>query len=156
MRIGASLLILFFFALACQPKVEKQLSKASADFNWEYRRGACFGTCPVYDFRFDGQGRASFQGKHHVAFVGDTSFQLSPAEVQAFRELLLEEQFLALDSSYLNEYIADLAERQLRLSLPGVGFQKSVRVQWEAPPNLLRIEEAVQELLRPRALLMSR
>lgn len=53
-----------------------------------YEAGPCFGSCPVYSFTVRPDGSGSFTGKRFTAVTGKRSFQLTPAEYDAFAAAL--------------------------------------------------------------------
>ena len=56
-----------------------------------YETAACFGTCPVYSVTVDTQsGAGAFMGAQHTATTGAARFQVTPAQVRAFRAAVVE------------------------------------------------------------------
>lgn len=53
-----------------------------------YEAGPCFGSCPVYSFTVNPDGRGSFTGKTFTTVTGERSFELTPEQYDAFAAAL--------------------------------------------------------------------
>lgn len=53
-----------------------------------YEAGPCFGSCPVYSFTVSPDGRGHFTGKNFTTVTGERSFELTPAQYDAFAAAL--------------------------------------------------------------------
>lgn len=54
-----------------------------ATFLVKLERQACYGMCPVYTLRIDGDGKVTFEGKDHVKAKGEKTKKLDRATVDA-------------------------------------------------------------------------
>jgi hypothetical protein len=72
----------------------------STDLSFELRRGACFGFCPMYRVRIDGDGTVTWEGERFVGTKGHASAKVDPARVQVLARRFREARFFALKDEY--------------------------------------------------------
>ena len=56
------------------------------------KRGACYGTCPVYEMKIMSDGRVSYKGIVHVSKKGDYEGMLSKTELQELTEMVTDKE----------------------------------------------------------------
>ncbi len=88
-----------------QPSTPKKTQADAAspppdDFYVQLKRGACFGRCPQYAVRIDGDGQVTFNGERFVAALGEQKSQTDSAALGALRALLRQPEVAALKDIY--------------------------------------------------------
>jgi Domain of unknown function (DUF6438) len=90
-------------ASACglfSPSPTPLLSGVPADFQISLERGPCFGACPVYLLTVFADGTVAYEGRQFVAVEGSHTATLSPDEVEALAQAVLEADFFELADEY--------------------------------------------------------
>jgi len=105
-----SILILGSFS-AC-----KSSKNQSIPSSIELERTGCYGTCPIYTFTLDSEGKGSFQGERFTEKLGSWKKEFSEVELRPLWELVD-----GLDwSQYNDEYptnVSDLPATILRVQM---------------------------------------
>lgn len=134
--------ILFLFALAlgltsCDPYQFDQSSSI------ELKKDPCFGVCPVYSFKMDGKGQASFEGSRNVSKLGKYTRQLSPDETNAVFTAFEQANFSAFQDEY-TAHVTDLPTTWL--SYKNGTVAKTVKDYYGSPEALKNLEKMVEKL----------
>lgn len=124
----------------CGNRGAKYLSKPESDFTFSARTEPCFGTCPVYDLNIHSSGKAIYNGLNFTKLEGKHEKQLPSTVVDSLRTLLIEMQYLQLDSVYNDPYIADIPSTHFRLVSEQGKIDKKVWARYEEPKSVLELE----------------
>lgn len=63
-------------------------------------RTACFGTCPVYSVRINGDGTVEYVGKQYVRVVGPAQSRIPRAALQQLLDLIQKAGYFEMDAEY--------------------------------------------------------
>ena len=142
--------LLAFGLLACRSKQEQQshssaMDQASNDTLFYQHRGACFGTCPVFDFVIYKDGRALLNGIRHVKHVGSYQAMLAHEQYAPLMETIQKIGFLDWDDRYDNDKVTDLPSIITFVDLNG--NRKQVLARYKAPESLNLLNEKVDQLI---------
>ena len=131
------------FCMSCgTPKGGKGFLYSANDVI-EISKGACFGTCPVYDFKIDGLGKATFKGKAFVKREGDFVKQFSAEETNAIFDSFKRADFW----SFENEYTAAVTDLPtVWLSFYFMERSKKIRCYYDVPVKLVNLGKEVEAL----------
>jgi hypothetical protein len=144
----SSLSLLFFsliicLSISCGSTKSGKGYKYAADDIIEMSKGPCFGTCPVYDFRIDGLGNATFSGTTFVTKEGDHTKRFSAEETNALFDTFKTADFWSLE----NEYTAPVTDLPTTwLSFYFMDRNKKIRCYYGMPVRLINLIEAVEAL----------
>ncbi|RME13233.1 MAG: hypothetical protein D6816_00085 [Bacteroidetes bacterium] len=132
---------LFFVAMAALPACNHVDYDESTYV--ELKKDPCFGFCPVYTFRVDGSGKATFEGIRNVDKQGHWERQLPKEEVAALFNAFLEADFWSFEDEYTDQ-VSDLPTVWVTFSHKGQ--TKQVKDYFGAPPKLKELEALVEEI----------
>lgn len=132
---------LFFVAMTALPACKDQEYDQSTYI--ELKKDPCFGFCPVYSFRVDGSGKATFDGIRNVDKQGRWERQLGKEETAALFNAFLEADFWSFDDEYTGE-VSDLPTTWITFSHEG--RTKQVKDYFGAPAKLKELEALVEEI----------
>ncbi len=109
----------------------------------ELKKDPCFGTCPVYSFRVDGKGNATFSGIRNVSKQGDWTRQLSPT--------ITNELFMAFEngkfSDFQGEYTAQVTDLPTTWITYNNGvIDKTIKDYYGSPEALKNLEKLVETI----------
>ena len=82
----------------------------------ELERTACYGTCPIYTFTLDSEGKGSFEGKRFTEKLGSWEKEFSEVELRPLWELVEGRDW----SQFKDEYptnVSDLPATVLRIQV---------------------------------------
>lgn len=137
------LLICLSLCIGCNSSKGSKGYRYSAEDVIEMERGACFGTCPVYDFKIDGLGRATFNGKTFVKLEGAFEKQFTAEETNELFDAFKKSDFW----SYENEYTAPVTDLPTTwLSFYFMDRSKKIRCYYDIPVRLVNLIHDVEEL----------
>lgn len=136
--------------MGCRSKQEPQptaaaAEQASQDTLFYQNRGACFGTCPVFDLVIYRDGRAVFNGIRHVKHVGSYQAILAYEQYAPLMGTLEKIDFLHWEDRYDNEKVTDLPSIITGVNLNG--NRKQVLARYKAPESLNLLNESVDQLI---------
>lgn len=77
-------------------------------FELTLKRDACFGTCPVYAVRVNGNGAVDWTGERWVQQLGHLKTNVNPATVMRLRQAVQAANFFALKDEYLDMSVTGL------------------------------------------------
>ena len=104
------------------------------------RTTACFGRCPVYEFRLTGTGQATFTGKRFTDRLGNYTRTFSPAETRALFDAFARADYFAYKDQYSDD-VTDLPNRYLTLKRGE--RTKKIQLYANVPEALVRLEQLV-------------
>lgn len=134
------IIILVAFALGCSSK--KAL--IGEDLSISMAKGACFGSCPVYDIKVDHTGKAIYNGERFTSKVGKHSLQLTKAEFES-----LVTAFEAADlSKYKDMYESEIADLPtIKIGYTNNGKSKSVKGKHERPEKIKDLQALLEKIV---------
>jgi Domain of unknown function (DUF6438) len=108
------------------------------------RRGACFGTCPVYQVRLDSDGTVSWEGERFVERLGRYGGQIDAADFSRLASFIRRANFFEWEPEYAGN-VTDLPDYNLTVT---AGSQvKTVRQNGvDEPPDFWVIAALVDGL----------
>ena len=108
------------------------------------RRGACFGTCPIYEVTLNADGTASWDGERFVDRVGQYKGEVDPNDYRRLGGFVQRAGFFGWDP----EYVADVTDLpDYVLTVAAGGQTKSVRQNGvDEPPDFWVIAALVDHL----------
>ena len=133
--------LLLFLAMAILPACRE----VNFDENTyiELKKDPCFGFCPVYSFRIDGSGKATFDGVRNVEKTGHWEKQLEKEEVATLFNAFLASDFWNFQDEYTGQ-VADLPTVWITFSHQGQ--TKKIKDYYGAPAELKKLEALVEEI----------
>lgn len=108
----------------------------------ELKKDPCFGLCPVYTFKVDGKGNASFKGIRNLEKIGNWNRKLSPAETNALFAQILDAQLHQFEDAYNNAQVVDLPTTWL--SFHDGSITKTIMDRYGAPEALKNLEKLLE------------
>ncbi|MGB1003298.1 MAG: DUF6438 domain-containing protein [Salibacteraceae bacterium] len=112
------------------------LTDSSIIFSFE--QTACFGTCPVHKMVVYHNRYATYQGKRHVAQIGNYFATLSPAQIAHIYQKAEDLDFFTLDTNYS----ANMTDLPTTIITVNNGTQnKTVSAYGSYPANLQKFME---------------
>lgn len=114
----------------------------------EYRRTACFGTCPIFDLTIYDNGRAIYNGKNFVDMIGIHYTTASQDEISRIVQIAEKIRFFEMDDEYDNKGITDLPS--IYVSIAHDGKLKTVRNRVQGPKELVKLYEQLDEFITSR------
>lgn len=100
---------------------------------------SCRGTCPVFHFTIDKKGVAHFTGSRYTARIGDFSYRLKQAELDAFGAVFEANSWDVIEGNALGRY-QDIQRFELQFEGKVIAFNRRA-----ASKELLFILEALEE-----------
>ncbi len=105
------------------------------------KKDPCFGVCPVYSFKVDGKGNATFSGVRNVSKIGSWKRQLTPAATN--------ELFKAFEASnfdqFQDQYTAQVTDLPTTwVTFKTAVFEKTIKDYYGAPEALKNLEKMVE------------
>jgi len=109
----------------------------------ELKKDPCFGVCPVYSFKVDGEGNATFSGKRNVSKQGEWSRKLSPDATNSLFKAFEESNF----DQFQDEYTAQVTD----LPTTWIGYHngpvsKTIKDYFGSPEALKKLEKLVETI----------
>ncbi|MFT5337258.1 MAG: hypothetical protein ACI9YL_001260 [Luteibaculaceae bacterium] len=105
----------------------------------QYKSGACFGSCPIFECTITTDGLSTFSGRNFVDFEGDFTADVAPEIVQEWVQKAEAFQFFGLDKEY-DGPVSDLPKKVTTIT---VGDQShSVISRYGTPKELKTWEKA--------------
>lgn len=143
MRLLKSLgFVLVVCLLFTSEKCESGKYQFSEETEIEMRTTACFGRCPVYTIKINGQGGASFNGKMFTEKEGRHTKRFAAGEVNA----LIREFEKADFWSFENEYTAEVTDLPTTyLIFKHDGQQKKIKMYYGYPDKLKELAGYVEK-----------
>ena len=135
-----NLLLLFAFAsllTACDPY------QYDATSSIELKKDPCFGFCPVYTFKVDGKGNATFSGDRNVSKEGDWTRTLTPEETNALFDAFEKSNFEAFQDEYTDQ-VTDLPTTWVTFKHGPIS--KTIKDYYGAPEELRALEKLVEAI----------
>ena len=100
---------------------------------------ACFGRCPDYSFTLFEDGRAEYDGRRNVDFIGAYKIKIKDTKVAELLAKAKQVNFDQFQNKYDNEHISDLP-----FKITGVrnekGFLKRIENKYGAPEDLINFQ----------------
>lgn len=111
----------------------------------EYRRTACFGTCPIFNFKVYDNGRAIYEGKNFVDMIGVYHTNISKNDIDKIVDAAEKIKFFQMDDVY-DSQVTDLPS--VYLSILKDGKFKTVKNRHNGPKELKALYEQVDALIK--------
>lgn len=109
----------------------------------ELKKDPCFGVCPVYSFKIEGKGIASFTGMRNVEKEGEWSRQLSPDETNAIFSAFQQSKFSEFQDEYTSQ-VTDLPTTWI--TYHDGATTKTIKDYYGSPAALKDLEKMVETL----------
>lgn len=109
----------------------------------ELKKDPCFGACPVYAFKIDGKGNATFNGLRFVGKEGDWHQKFSPEVTNELFKTFEAADFWQFEDEY-TATVTDLPTTWLTLQLGEKS--KTIKDYFGAPPELKELEAKVEAI----------
>ena len=148
--ISLSFIALMLLSFSCETEaVEENISNEDSvdpvtpgrpTFFASINRGACYGTCPIYEMFIYKNGTAILKGIRFIDQIGTYETILTDEEVQEFTDTALEIGFMDLEDEYDSLQISDLPTITTMINIDGV--QKTV-LRRSGYPQKIKIYEAL-------------
>lgn len=114
-----------------------------ADTVIEMKKGPCFGTCPVYDFRLDGTGQAELRGEKHLKYTGEFIQTFTPEQTNELIRQFDKAKFF----EFQDEYLGNITDQPtVWLTFTRKGQTKKIRCYYEVPQTLIDLINATTKL----------
>lgn len=128
------------------------MDSAPGAFEVTLSREACYGFCPVYTVRANGDGQVRWQGGQHVQQVGAAQARVAPARVAALKATAQAIHFFALKNEYLDMAVSDLPYASVTVRLGNaVKTVRYYRGDRNVPAALLRFADQIDRELNTAA-----
>jgi hypothetical protein len=139
--LSASLLL----AISCQ----SQKKTTNQQFTAEnpvivLQKTVCFGSCPVYTLKINGDGKAELKAEQHLPNLGNFTKTLPPETVQELVNDFDKIQFFSLKDEYTGA-ITDLPTTYISFTYQGKS--KKIRDYYGAPESLKNLEKKIAEFV---------
>jgi len=121
------------------------ITPAEAPVAIEYRRGACFGTCPIFNIKVYQDGRAIYEGKNFVDMIGFYYTNFDKKDMENILSIAESIHFFEMKDVYDNEGVTDLPSTYF--SLAKDGNVKQVKNRYQGPKELKQLYEAMDQLI---------
>ena len=109
----------------------------------ELEKDPCFGTCPVYQFKIDGKGNATFLGEKNVGKEGNWKRVFPPAETNELFQAFEQGDFWGFEDEYTAQ-VTDLPTTWVTFRM--AGKEKKIKDYYGAPPALKELEKKAELL----------
>ena len=109
----------------------------------ELKKDPCFGACPVYSFKVDGKGNATFKGVRNVDKQGDWTRKLSPDATNALFEAFENSNF----GQFQDEYTAQVTDLPTTwVSYSNGTINKTIKDYYGAPEAVKNLEKMAETI----------
>jgi hypothetical protein len=136
-----SLFTLILATFACQRK----MTSYTPDNTWiEYRRGSCFGRCPVFHLKVWPDGRAEYKGILNVSKKGTWDRVLSKSELSALKAAVKKSDYKNANEKYMME-VQDLPMAFLKFREKKM--EKLIQGNMDFPPKLKEVMNVLQKIM---------
>ena len=143
-------LALFFFTIAtaftgCN-KSNSQSTSAKTENGpvIEFRRTACFGTCPIYQATVARNGKVTFTGVRFIDKIGSFEAQIPETEVQQMLTEIDKVNFFDRDTLYVTG-ATDLPSMILRVR--NHGKYHTIRTEGEGPEEVEKLMQRIDRVI---------
>ena len=109
----------------------------------ELKKDPCFGVCPVYSFKLDGKGNASFTGTRNVPKQGNWTRILSPEATNSLFKAFEQSNFAQFQDEYTAQ-VTDLPTTWVTFN-NGV-INKTIKDYYGSPEALKNLEKLVETI----------
>lgn len=99
-------------------------------------RGACFGACPEFKAIIYKSGLAVYSGRRNVNLLGSYNARLTSAQMDSLLSYIRAQKVEALDTAYVNPFLADYPAYFLWIS--DVGPTREILISNDAPPEKVK------------------
>jgi hypothetical protein len=106
-------------------------------------RSTCFGRCPSYTLRIEGNGNVSYLGRDFVAVKGAQTSQITPGAVKGLVDEFFRIDYFALQDSF-DSQITDVPHCITSLSIDGQS--KRIFDRDGAPASLRALEDKIDSV----------
>lgn len=131
------LLVVPLFFSACDPYHFEESTSI------ELKKDPCFGVCPVYSFKLDGKGNATFTGSRNVQKMGDWSRKLSPESTNEIFSAFEQSNF----AQFQDEYTAQVTDLPTTwVTFRNGAINKTIKDYYGSPEALKKLETMVEKV----------
>ena len=109
----------------------------------ELKKDPCFGVCPVYSFKVDGKGKATFSGTRNVTKQGEWTRQLGPGATNALFTAFEQSNFAQFQDEYTAQ-VTDLPTTWVTFS--NGTLSKTIKDYYGSPEALKNLEKMVEPI----------
>ena len=109
----------------------------------EMKKDPCFGFCPVYTFKVDGAGKATFNGDRNVDKEGAWARTLPPGQTNALFKAFEDGNFWDFKDEYTDQ-VTDLPTTYTTFSHRGQ--TKKIKDYYGAPEELKTLEKLLEDI----------
>ncbi|MFN6379319.1 MAG: DUF6438 domain-containing protein [Flavobacteriales bacterium] len=110
---------------------------------YEYKRGACFGTCPIFNLKIYQNGYAVYEGRNHVQMIGTYHSTMNAATLLKLAQVVDEIKYFSLKDEYDFEGIQDIPAVYSTVVRDGV--KKQIKNRYQGPSELKLLYAAFDE-----------
>jgi hypothetical protein len=110
---------------------------------YEYKRGACFGTCPIFNLKIYQSGYAVYEGRNHVQMIGTYHSTINATTLLKLAKVVDEIKYFSLKDEYDFEGIQDIPAVYSTVVRDGV--KKTIKNRYQGPPELNALYDALDE-----------
>ncbi len=110
---------------------------------YEYKRGACFGTCPIFNLKIYQSGYAVYEGRNHVQMIGTYHSTMNATTLLKLAQVVDEIKYFSLKDVYDFEGIQDIPAVYSTVVRDGV--KKTIKNRYQGPPELNALYDALDE-----------
>lgn len=142
----STLACLALFFVACGGSKNIRNTEIPDNFYVEISKGACFGTCPIFDISVDASGEVVYRPERFAPDSTEFQQNLSKKDLKALVHLLKSANLNKYKSAYDNPNISDLPMTELACKMDD--YDRSIQMRSDVPPELTTLIEEVLEMLR--------
>ena len=113
----------------------------------KFKKGPCYGKCPIYEANIYTDGTVKYTGKNFVDRIGDWESQIPREDVKMVRQKYFDAKFLEMANEYptSGEKIADLPTTTIEFRVGDM--IKYVKDKHDAPQELKELEQWTEAFL---------
>jgi len=108
-----------------------------------YKRGACYGKCPVFNIEVSNEGLLTFEGRRFVKKEGTVTRKLSKKEFRKLKRKLKRAKFHTLEDQY-GMNITDVSMTTIKYT--GSKGSKQIKSKMNMPKKLKKLEQYLLSL----------
>lgn len=136
-----SIVIIGLLVIGCAKQSQKTITEEPM---FSFEKTACMGACPVFTFLLYEDGRATYEGKRNVKYIGSFEKKLSDQQLKSFIELLISSDISQYEDSYRGN-ATDLPTTKIYYY--NNGSPKHITDYYGAPESLKQTEKKLSDLI---------
>lgn len=106
-------------------------------------RTVCYGRCPAYNLKIEGNGKVSYDGRAYVQVMGNQTSQITPEAVKDLVDEFFKIDYYALRDTFTEE-ITDMPTTISSITVDGK--HKQVYDYYGAPQSLKNLEKKIDDV----------